>query len=139
MGCQAGLPKREASRSRGGDMFVRKVSARLKPNSLAEFANLMELEILPWLQKQEGFRDLIVLAASDGREVATLSFWEDRRDAQAYGASGYPEVLKILEDLLDGSPYVKTFDVVGPMPQMIAQPQPENVAQQKPTWPSIAW
>jgi hypothetical protein len=44
-------------------MFARKVAARLKPNSLMEFSSLMECEILSWLQKQEGFLDLIVLAA----------------------------------------------------------------------------
>jgi len=72
----------------------------------------MESEILPWLQKQEGFLDLIILAAPDSSEVATLSFWESQRDAQAYNLSGYPEALKILDKLLDGGPYVKTFDVV---------------------------
>jgi hypothetical protein len=49
-------------------MFARKVAARLKPNSLTEFTNLMEHEILPWLRKQEGFLDLITLAAPDGLE-----------------------------------------------------------------------
>jgi hypothetical protein len=33
-------------------MFARKVAARLKPNSLAGFTNLMEREVLPWLRKQ---------------------------------------------------------------------------------------
>jgi hypothetical protein len=47
-------------------MFARKVSVLLKPNSLSEFTNLVEHEILPWLRKQEGFLDLIVLAAPDG-------------------------------------------------------------------------
>ena len=30
-------------------MFARKVAARLKPNSLTEFIDLMEREIVPWL------------------------------------------------------------------------------------------
>ena len=94
-------------------MFARKVAARLKPNSLTEFTNLMEREILPWLRKQEGFRDLIILAAADGREVATISFWDHKTSAEAYNSGGYPGALKILEKLLDGAPYVKTFDVVG--------------------------
>jgi hypothetical protein len=94
-------------------MFARKVAARLKPNSLTEFTNLMEREILPWLQKQEGFLGLITLAVPDSREVATISFWDHQGSAQAYNASGYPEVLKILEELLDSAPYVKTFDVIG--------------------------
>jgi heme-degrading monooxygenase HmoA len=94
-------------------MFARKVAARLKPNSLAEFTKIMEREILPWLRKQEGFLDLITLAVPDNREVATISFWDHKRNAQAYSSSGYPESLKSLEKLLDGTPYVKTFNVVG--------------------------
>jgi hypothetical protein len=93
-------------------MFARKVAARLKPNSVVEFTNLMECEILPWLRKQEGFLDLIILAAPDGGEVATISFWDHEGNAQAYNSESYPEVLKILGELLDGAPYVKTFDVV---------------------------
>jgi hypothetical protein len=94
-------------------MFARKVAARLKPNALSEFAHLIECEILPWLRKQEGFLDLIILAVPDGIEVATISFWDHKGNAQAYDSSGYPEVLKTLEKLLDGMPYVKTFNVVG--------------------------
>ena len=94
-------------------MFVRKVALRLRANSLKQFMSLMECEILPWLRKQEGFLDLITLAAPDGSEVATISFWDRQGDAQAYNSSGYPEALKILEKLLDGVPYLKTFEVVG--------------------------
>lgn len=93
-------------------MFVRKVAALLKPDSLQEFAQLMECEILPWLRKQEGFLDLIILAVPDTREIAIISFWRDRSHAEAYSAGAYPEVLELLAKLLDGVPYVKTFDVV---------------------------
>jgi hypothetical protein len=94
-------------------MFARKVSARLKPNSLTEFINLMECEILPWLRTHEGFLDLITLAAPDGMEVAAISFWDNKANAHAYHAGSYPEVLEILGKLLDAPPYVKTFDVMG--------------------------
>jgi hypothetical protein len=94
-------------------MFARKVAALLKPNSLTEFTNLMEYEILPWLREQEGFLDLITLAVPGSREVAAISFWDREANAQAYHASGYPQVLEVLEKLLDATPYVKTFDVVG--------------------------
>jgi hypothetical protein len=114
-------------------MFARKVAARLKPNSLTEFANLMEYEILPWLRKQEGFLDLITLVVPNDTEVATISFWDHQGNAQAYDASGYPEVLKILEDLLDSTPYVKMFEVVGstfPRVAVAQPPQTENLAQE---------
>ncbi len=94
-------------------MFARKVSVRLKPNSTDKFANLMDREILPWLRRQKGFLDLITLALADGSEVATISFWDHEHNAQAYNASGYPQVLEVLEEMLDGIPYVKTFEVLG--------------------------
>jgi heme-degrading monooxygenase HmoA len=93
-------------------MFARKVAVLLKPNSVPEFTNLLEREILPWLRRQEGFLDLITLAVPDGREVATISFWDHPANVEAFNASGYPQVLEILERLLDAGPYVKTFDVV---------------------------
>ncbi len=105
-------------------MFARKVAVRLKPNSLAKFTNLIECEILPWLRQQEGFLELITLAAPDGSEVATISFWDREEDAQAYKASVYPEVLQMLEQLLDGVPYVKTFNVVRPTLQRIVPARP---------------
>jgi|HubBroStandDraft_4_1064222.scaffolds.fasta_scaffold154417_2 hypothetical protein len=94
-------------------MFARKVAARLKPNSLREFTNLIESEILPWLRQQEGFLDLMILAGSDGIEIAAISFWDNQGSAEAYSASGYPQVLQALGKLLDGRPYVKVFEVVG--------------------------
>lgn len=93
-------------------MFVRKVSVRLKEHSLKQFTNLMKSEILPWLRMQEGFRDLILLRVTDSTEIAALSFWDHKSNAEAYDSCGYPRMLKILEDLLDGTPYVKTFEVV---------------------------
>src|SRR5579859_7720043 len=103
------------------DVFARKVAARLKPNSLTEFANLIEHEILPWLRTQEGFVDLITLAAADGIEVATISFWDREGNAQGCNSSDYPEMLKILEKILDAPPYVKTFEVVRATLQLSAQ------------------
>ncbi len=93
-------------------MFARKVAARLKSNTLPEFINIIESEILPWLRKQEGFVDLIVLAMRGSDEVATISFWEHEGDAEAWAANGFPEATKRLEKILDGRSYVKTFDVV---------------------------
>ena len=93
-------------------MFARKVAARLKPNSMTEFTNLIAGEVLPWLRKQEGFLDLLILAAPDGLEVATISFWDHKGSAEAYNSAGYPQVLNSLGLLFDGNPYLKTFDVV---------------------------
>jgi len=107
-------------------MFARKVAALIKPDSLPEFTNLIECEILPWLRKQEGFLDLITLAVPDSDEVATISFWDHQANAEAYDTGGYPEVLDILGRLLDGTPYVKTFDVVGSTFRRVAPLRPSE-------------
>jgi heme-degrading monooxygenase HmoA len=107
-------------------MFARKVAALLKPDSLPEFTNLIESKILPWLRKQDGFLDLITLAVPDSDEVATISFWDHQANADAYHTSGYPEMMEILERLLDGTPYVKTFKVVGSTLQRIAPVRPST-------------
>jgi len=121
-------------------MFARKVAVRLKPGALGEFTTLTERKILPWLRRQEGFLDLITLAAPDGSEVATISFWDHEGSAQAFDATGYPEALKLLEKLLDGIPYVKTFNVVGSTLQKLAahlpeaeDPEPETLAPKSET------
>jgi hypothetical protein len=114
-------------------MFARKVAARLKPNSLTEFTNLMECEILPWLRAQEGFLDLITLAVPDVREVATITFWDHKGNAQVFNSRGYPEASKVLGTLLDGTPYVKTFDVVSSTFQrgaLARPPEAENLVQE---------
>lgn len=107
-------------------MVARKVTARLKPNALVKFSNLMECEVLPWLRAQEGFLDLITLAAHDGREMTTISFWDHPANAQAYNAGAYPEALTILGELLDGTPCVKTYQVVGSTLQAPAVERPSQ-------------
>ena|SRR5579885_2705814 len=93
-------------------MFVRKVTVPLKSNVLKQFVQLMESEILPWLRAQEGFLDLITLAATRESEIQALSFWDHEGNAQAFNPSGYTTVLESLAALLDGVPQLKTFEVV---------------------------
>jgi hypothetical protein len=105
------------------DMYARKVCVPLKPNALSTFTRLMECELLPWLQTQEGFLDLITLSAPDGIEVQAISFWERAGSAKAE-SSGYPEsVLRTLEELLDGVPRGKTFEVVSSTLERFAPPR----------------
>ena len=101
-------------------MFARSVSFRLKPDSIAAFTKLIEDETLPLLRKQKGFQDEITLSVPGGREVVALSFWDHNESAQDYHSSGYAQVLKILEKFLDGTPHVRTFDVVGSTLQKVA-------------------
>ena len=102
-------------------MFARNVSMNLKSNIiLAEFTKTMENEILPLLRKQKGFQDGIILPVPSGREIVAISFWDHKQSAEAYNSTAYPQVLKILAKLVDGTPKVRTFDVISSTTQKAA-------------------
>jgi heme-degrading monooxygenase HmoA len=103
-------------------MFARHVAVKLKPGTLSEFTRVMDYEILPWLRKQKGFLDAITLAVPGGKEIVSISFWDQEKNAQVYNSTGYPEVLHILKDILTGTPQVRTFDVVSSTMQKVEKP-----------------
>jgi hypothetical protein len=92
-------------------MFARKVHMHLKPNSIAEFTQRLERDILPLLRKQKGFQDEITLVAQGGREAFGISVWDKAENAEAYNRSTYPEVAKFLATVGEGTPQVETYDV----------------------------
>ena len=93
-------------------MFVRNVSLRLKPNTLSEFTRIFDKEVIPMLRKQSGFRDEITFAVPGGLDVVAVSLWDTQECAEAYNTAGYPEVLKIVDKVLDGTPKVQVSDVI---------------------------
>jgi len=84
---------------------------QIKSNSAVELTRIIEKEIIPLLRKQKGFRDAITLVAAERSQAIAQSFWDTKEDAEAYNRTGYPEVLKALSKVLDGTPKVQTFEV----------------------------
>ncbi len=41
-----------------------------------------------------------------------MSLWENKSQAEAYDANVYPQVLKILAKVIDGTPKIRTFEAV---------------------------
>ena len=93
-------------------MFARTVRMHLKPNSVAQFTETMERDVIPLLRKQQGFKDEITLLPADGsNEAVAISFWEQRENADAYQRGAYPDVLKAVAKVADGAPQVQTSEV----------------------------
>jgi len=46
-----------------------------------------------------------------GTEAIGISLWESEEDADAYNRDAYPEVLKALAKVVEGTPQVRTFYV----------------------------
>ena len=93
-------------------MFARSVSVHLKSNMLSDYTRTFENEILPLLRKQKGFRDEITLSNPGSLDAIAISLWENKANAEAYNTSTYPEVLKTLGRMIDGTPKVQTFEAV---------------------------
>ncbi len=92
-------------------MFARFVSVRLRPNCAGEFAQTVEKEVLPLLQKQQGFRGEITFVDPDGSQAVGISLWDTQEEAESYNLGTYPEVLKALAKVIEGTADVKTFEV----------------------------
>ncbi|MEP6600229.1 MAG: hypothetical protein ABJB49_00275 [Nitrospirota bacterium] len=76
----------------------------LKLNSVAEFTQTFQKEILPLLLKQKGFQDEITFIVRGGRDAVGVSFWDKQEDADAYSQGTYPDVVK-------GTPQVQNWEV----------------------------
>jgi len=93
-------------------MFIRNVTMKLKANIAApEFNRIIESEVLPLLRKQSGFRDEITFVAAERSEAVAISFWETKEDLEAYTRNWYPELLKSLSKIVEGTPKVEIFEL----------------------------
>src|SRR5258708_35227571 len=101
-------------------MFARRVSMQLKPNSVAEFTQRIEKDILPLLRKQNGFRDEITFVVPGGTEAFGISLWDNRENAEAYNRETYPELARILARTVEGTPKVETHEDSNPTFHKIA-------------------
>ena len=93
-------------------MFARTVSIHLKSNMLSDYNRTFEKDILPLLRKQKGFMDEMTLSNPTSLDVIAISLWATRADAEAYNTNAYPEVLRTLARMIDGTPKVQTFEAV---------------------------
>jgi heme-degrading monooxygenase HmoA len=93
-------------------MYARHVSLNLKPVKREELTQTFEREILPLLQKQNGFTDEITFISPDDRQVIAISLWETKENADRYSRETYPEVLKSLARVVEGTPEVRGYEVV---------------------------
>ena len=92
-------------------MFARRVYMHLKANSVGEFTEKVDKEVIPLLRKQHGFQDEITFISPGGKEAFSLSLWDKAENAEAYNRTAYPGVAKIMATVMDGSPQVENFEV----------------------------
>lgn len=92
-------------------MYARNVSLNLKPNSAKDFSKKFETDILPLLRKQNGFKDEITFVAENGKDAVAISLWDRKESADIYSRDTYPQVLKSLATMVEGTPKVNAYEV----------------------------
>jgi heme-degrading monooxygenase HmoA len=92
-------------------MYSRHVTCNLKPIKREELTQMFDREFLPLLQKQNGFNDEIAFVDQDGKQVLAISLWESKESADTYSRETYPQVLKSLSRVIEGTPQVRGYDV----------------------------
>jgi len=92
-------------------MFARNVTLHVKTNQLKEVASKFEKEILPILLKANGFRDQITMSCNNPDETVGISLWNNKEQLDAYTKFTDPQVAKLLEPFITGSPEVRTYEV----------------------------
>ena len=91
-------------------MFARNVTLSIKPNMDHEIAVKFEKEVLPILRQATGFKDQITLSRNRN-EIVSISLWEKKENLDTYTKDSDPQVVKILQPLVTGTPDVRTYEV----------------------------
>ncbi|MEP7326075.1 MAG: antibiotic biosynthesis monooxygenase family protein [Gemmatimonadota bacterium] len=89
--------------------FIRNVTFQIKPGQTAEFTRLFTDEILPAMKKQPGFRH--DLAMTNPHSVVNLSMWQDQPSAEKWHTTAYPDAVKKLASVIEGTPRVESYEL----------------------------
>ena len=88
--------------------YARNVQFRIKSGKEQEFNGLFEKEVLPMLRKQSGFLEEVTMVNPKGAHA--ISLWDDRKSADVYQTTTYPQVLAKLTTVIEGTPTVETYE-----------------------------
>lgn len=93
-------------------MFTRIVECYVKREKRQDFADKMQNIVLPILQSQPGFVDLLALTSEDEPErTVSISLWNSRADAERYHRAHFDEIMDALRPTLRDEPSIEVYNV----------------------------
>jgi len=93
-------------------MFTRIVECYVKREKRQEFNDKIQKRVLPILQSQAGFVDMLNLSSEEEPErMVAISLWKSRADAERYHRDHFSEILETLRPLLREEPSVEFYNV----------------------------
>jgi quinol monooxygenase YgiN len=93
-------------------MFSRIVECYVKRENREEFRDRMTNLVLPVLQSQPGFVDVIALSSEDEPErTVSISIWKSRADAERYHQAHFEQIMNSVRPLLIDEPSIEFYNV----------------------------
>jgi hypothetical protein len=89
-------------------MYARKVSLCLKSESVSQFLQKVEHEVIPLFRRQKGFVDQLILSGN-GQLFFVYTFWANGEDAEKYDHTTLPVLNQLLTPVVDGALRVHAF------------------------------
>jgi quinol monooxygenase YgiN len=93
-------------------MFARIVEFIPKLEKKEEFVKVLRNEVLPILNKQPGFLEILPFVPENNtKKMISISLWAEKRDAERYEREVYPKVEGILKPYLTSPITFKYYTV----------------------------
>ncbi len=81
-------------------MYTRIAQCTIKPGRRPKFSKVLHNVILPELTQQPGLADAIELFEdADPSQFASITFWQSKEHADAYGSAVFPRFKALLDPL----------------------------------------
>ena len=102
-------------------MFIRFLEFTLKPGKKVELVRKIKEEILPILNKNSGFFDLLPWEVeTEPTKFYAVSLWYEKKDAEKYEKEYFAKVKQIVEPFLTAPVIVKFGPVETVIPEKIS-------------------
>jgi quinol monooxygenase YgiN len=93
-------------------MYSRIVECHVRPEKRDELSNKLRHELLPILQKQAGFVDVIgMVSETEPDRILSLTFWKSKEDADRYHRESYARLMESIRPMLKRDPTIALFTV----------------------------
>lgn len=92
-------------------MFTRIVFCDSKPEKIQEYQKVVTNNVLPEMQRQPGFIDLIHATDPQTGRTVGISFWKTREDADRYGKESFTRVFGLIQPFMKIEPTIHTMEV----------------------------
>ncbi|MBV9339954.1 MAG: antibiotic biosynthesis monooxygenase [Acidobacteria bacterium] len=93
-------------------MFTRLVECYVQSGRKQEFSAQMKALVLPLLQSEPGFVDLLALSSEDEPDrMLSISLWKSQADAERFHRQNFEKILESVRPLLQGEPSIEFYKV----------------------------